>query len=53
MELETDLYPISVGKKTLPELLERKNIPTIDQEQDMGIAKNDGNLEAAEQSIDV
>ena len=39
IEPETGLDPISVGAETLPELVERQNIPTIEQEQYMCIAK--------------
>ena len=52
IEPETDLDHISDGTEKLLELVERQDIPTIDIEKGMDIAKEDGTLEAAEQIID-
>ena len=51
IEPENDLNPISAGTETLPELVERQDISTIELEQDMDIAKESGTLEATEQII--
>ena len=52
IEPYTDLDHIMASAETLPELVECKNIPTINLQKDMGIAKNDGTLEAEDQIID-
>ena len=39
IEPETDINPISAGTETLPELVERQDIPTIELKQEMGITK--------------
>ena len=38
--------------ETLPELVEYQEIPSIELEHEMGISKEDGTLEAAEEIID-
>ena len=52
IEPENDLNPILAGTETLIYLAQRQNISNIEQEQDMGIAKDYGTLKAAEQIID-
>ena len=45
IEPETDINPISAGAETLPELVERQDIPITEQEQEMDTEREDGNLE--------
>ena len=52
IEPETDIDPILADAETLPELVERQDIPNVKQEKYMGIEKEDVNLEALEQIID-
>ena len=52
IEPETDLDPISAGAETLTELVERQDIPIIEQEEEMVIAKEYETLEAEEKIID-
>ena len=52
IEPENDLNPISAGTETLPELVERQDISTIELEQYTGIKREDGNLESSKQRID-
>ena len=46
IEPETDIDPILADAEALPELVERQDIPNVEQEKDMGIAKEDVNLES-------
>ena len=46
IEPETDIDPILSDAEALPELVERQDIPNVEQEKDMGIAKEDVNLES-------
>ena len=39
IEPETDIDPILADAETLPELVERQDIPTIELKQEMGITK--------------
>ena len=52
IQLETEINPILAGAETLLELVERQYTPTIELEQDTGIAKEDITIEASEQRID-
>ena len=47
IEPDTDLDPISAVSETLPELVERTYMPTIELEKEVGILKEYGNLEAS------
>ena len=51
IEPDNDLDHILFGAETLPELLERQDITTFDIEKKIGIAKEDGTLEAENQRI--
>ena len=50
---ETDINPVSADAEKLSELVECQDIPTIEQEQDMGIAKEYGTIETEEKIIDL
>ena len=52
IEPETDLDPILADVETLPAIVEHQDILNIEQEQEMGSAKEYGTLEAVEQRID-
>ena len=52
IEPETDINTISANTGTLPELVERQDIPNIDIEQYMFIEKENVTLEVEEQIID-